>query len=131
MEKDAAYFAKCVRDKLGDSSGKRFPDEFIAAALHEALSAYEQFFPVDWLADDPFIPLPEAHEQLLVYGASAAALRIRLRAVTEIPGKRVEDLDALRAQAAELNAAFTREIEERTRSESLENPFPTGAPWKV
>lgn len=131
MEKDAAYFAKRVRETLGDSSGKRFPDEFIAAALHETLTAYERFFPVDWLADDPFIHLPAPHEQLLVNGASAAALRIRLRAVTEIHGKRAEDLTALKTQAETLHAAFTREIEERARADSSENPFQTGAAWNI
>jgi len=86
---------------------------------------------VDWLAGDPFIHLPAPHEQLIVNGASAAALRIRLRAVTEIHGKRVEDLTALKTQAETLQTAFTRKIEERARADSSENPFQTGAAWNI
>ena len=67
--------------------------------------------------------VPDALTRTIVSGASAFAMRIRVRTVTEVFGKRPEDAENLLSQAEELLKEFVSEMDEFSRRVN-------GNPWE-
>lgn len=76
--------------------------------------------------------IPVLHAVTIAKGATAYALRIRANAVTEIHGKRIEEINALRQEAKTLFNEFRIELAERGICEKgLYEPLPSGVPFPI
>ncbi len=127
-------YEAAIRILLGDENRKRYSETMIHTAMRTALTEYSRFFPgrSEPPQNDPQQPaaedgIPSAHAVEICRGAAGYAMQIRAAAVTEVFGRRSEDVRSLLQQGETLCGRYRKTLAALSLTETGNPALPDGA----